>query len=64
MGTRAQKALSEYCLMMITSCQIKLNILHDVDADKLIKRLCNSVKDLDLSTAVLSCRILDKNENT
>ena len=64
MGTRAQKALNEYCLMMITSCQIELNILHGEDADKLIKRLCNSVKDLDLPNAVLSCRILGKNENT
>lgn len=30
-----EKAFNGYWLMMITPCQIKLNIMHDVDADKL-----------------------------
>lgn len=31
----AEKAVSEYSLMMIIPCQIKLSIMHDVDANKL-----------------------------
>lgn len=48
MGPCAQKAFTEYWLMMIIPCQIKLNIMHDVGVEKSIKKLCNLMKDLDL----------------
>lgn len=58
MGPYAQKTLSEYWLMTNTPCQIKLNIMHDVDAGKLNKKWNDSAKDLDFSTVVCELLVL------